>query len=164
MKLLFSDGILSNSALGAATHCLHGTSATSSTGTPPPKLSTGTNCLTFWQGIMPTNTEMNAFTNTSRSSDALLRFTGIGAFTISAKTFYANFGSVFGTILAEGTMTWFNFGNTDSAASRPPMLFGSVGLPGSNADLIVYKTGIVFNDLWLCTNLYFVFNNEALFV
>jgi hypothetical protein len=163
--LIFSDNVLSNGTYGTAVQCLTGSTPQYSGASAPAPLNTpgATTSITFWQGTIPSNSEVNVFTNSTRTADALLRFTSSGAFTSSGKRITANFGTAsFGTIIAAGTITWFSFGNTDTITNRP-MVFGTVGLTGSGADLILPKTNVVLNDLWLCSNLYFDVNNTATF-
>lgn len=159
--LNFSDAILSDNTYGVALQCLTGTTMLNINGTPVNSLASGVNCITFWKGTFPTTNEQNVFINSTRTSDALLRFSLSGAFTRAGKRIIANFGSsAFGTVLGSGTITWFNFGNTDSNVNRP-MVFGTVGAIGSGADLELPKIQVVNNDLWLCPNLYFDVNNKA---
>ena len=160
--LYFSDAVL-NDTNGAGNQCLLGST--------PLYLGAGTvytfaanvPSLVFFQGTIPDTTTQNAFTIGSRSTDALLTFSLAGAYTRVGKVFTANFGTTaFGAINQAGTMTWFVLGNTDTHTARP-MLFGTVGLTGSGADLILPKITVATNDLWLCTNLSWTINNVAVF-
>ena len=162
--LYFSDKFLSDANnFGVAASCLNGT-LPQYTGAPAVSaMVSGIPSLTFYQGTIPTASVQNGFLNSTRSSDALLRFTAASPFTQTGtgSTITLNFGTAsFGTILLAGTITWFNIGNTDTSTSRP-LLFGTVGLTGSGADLILPKNTVVANDLWLCTNMYFNVNNTA---
>ena len=161
--ICFSDKFLTDSGAGAAMACTTGTTPLYLGASAVSSLNLLTVCLTFWQGSMPSTDVQNSFTNSVRASDALLRFSAAGALSHSGKTITLNFGTAsFGAIIAAGTIGWFNVGNTDTNTSRP-MLFGTVGLSGSGADLILPKVTVAANDLWLCTNLNFNVNNTATF-
>ena len=168
MTLLFSDGwVASTTGISADYRAMAGcilsydgyVPSTSGASNSIVNLDATGFSLTFFQGTIPTLTAMNTFLVSSRSSDALLQFssaaTGAISKTAATKTIVINFGSNLGTILTPGTMTWFNIGNTSTTVSNRCQFFGTVGLTGSGADLILPKTTVATGDLWLCTNLYF---------
>lgn len=162
-QMILSDLFLSDANYGVAVEILSFATPLNQAATVPAALNSGTITVTFWKGAIPTNSEQNGFINTSRASDALLRFSGSNTISRSGKRLTCNFGtSSFGTLLATGTITWFNIGNADSNVNRP-LAFGTVGLTGSGADLELPKVDVVTNDLWLCTNLYFDVNNVMTF-
>jgi len=168
MTLLFSDGwVGSTTGISADYRSMAGTILQYDGFVPSAggasngivDLNTAGFSLTFFQGTIPTLAAMNTFLVNSRTSDALLQFSAAAAGSITkatgSKTVTINFGSNLGTILAPGTITWFNIGNTSTTVSNRCQFFGTVGLTGSGADLIMPKTTIVAGDLWLCTNLWF---------
>lgn len=156
--LIMSNAFITDASNGAANQCLTGTCPQNLIGANPTPLIGGTECLVLYQGQIPSTSDQNTFTYTSRMTDALLQFTGTGAFSSSGVTIVLNFGTTkFGTILKSGTIGWFSIGNTDSSTNRP-QLFGTVGAQGSTADLILPKVSVVSNDLWICSNLWFNLN------
>jgi hypothetical protein len=155
----FSDALLTDATKGIAVQCFSGNVRNSFDALATPSFNSGLNSVTFYRGTLPTDVEMNTFEQSSRSVDALLSFSLSGAFTCVKSTIVANFGTRFlGTIIKTGTMTWFNFGS--GSISNTPKVFGSIGLSGSGADLIVSRTLILDSDLWTCTGLSFTISNE----
>lgn len=109
-----------------------------------------TGCATwFFQGTFPTTTEINNFTNTSRSSDLLMKFDSVNATFGATPVINATAGATVGNIIAAGTMTWFAVGQLNQSSTNKPVIFGTVGLIGSGADLELPKVAIVSGDLWL---------------
>ena len=106
----------------------------------------------FYQNTIPTNTAMNSFNTSSRSSDALLSWTATTMTNDQVSTLNFTKGATLGTIINTGTIGWFCIGNQTGHTTETSraLLFGTVGLSGSGADLILPKVTVATGDLWLC--------------
>ena len=167
MSLTFSDGWLSMASTGFA----YSTIANSYTvfGAPHSiqnpsniaSLAGSGNSLSFYQGSLPTTTQMNTFIPNIRASDMILQFTSTNT-CVSApgKSIVLNFGGTLGNIINPGTMTWFSISNSSTSFVNCAQFFGTVGLSGSGADLILPKVNVISNDIWICTNLWFNLGNS----
>lgn len=155
MLMYFSTTYASDSSTGFAKHCSQDTAGGITYAMGASGMS-----MTFFKGTIPTSTQMNGFLLSSRSSDALLRFNSASnPISVSGARITFNFGQTnFGSTLLAGTMTWFaatHLSTSDDASHADrPMLFGTVGIDGSGADLIMPKVDVVLNELWLCTSIY----------
>ena len=125
--------------------------------------------LTFYKGLIPSTEEMNGFLSSSRSADGLLQFSDVPTpFSKSGKRVTFNYGATtFATILGTGTIGWFCTGTSFNEGVAPynniPMLFGTVGLTGSGADLELPKIDVNAGELWLCTDMGFDISNELVY-
>ena len=158
MTLIFSDEYVGGGSTITDARCMASailsTSQISSTG--PTALAAAGFAVTFFSGSMPSNTAMNTFLVSQGT--ALLQFSGTASNITKgslSKVITINFGSTFGTIISAGTIGWFSIGNTSTTLYNYPQFFGTVGLSGSGADLILPKVTVLTTDLWLCTNLTF---------
>lgn len=130
-------------------------------------------CVTFYKGTIPTASEIEAFDfNSSRTSDKLVHLSAPNiaeTFSYSGKSIIINTGVANVAHASQnGTIGWVRIGNTEAVTSDPlthsPAVFGTVGLPGSGADVELAKVTTTTGESWICTDLRFDISNELTFI
>ena len=102
----------------------------------------------MYKGSLPSAIEMDNFVGGSRASDVLLKITA----TVSSDTtnMMRLSGQSLAIVVQTGTIGWLCIGAQNDATANKALLFCSVGLTGSGADLILPKIAVVANDNWSC--------------
>jgi hypothetical protein len=103
----------------------------------------------FYSGSMPTYAVLDSW-HTRTGLNCLLQFPSCHYSNAQGSLTITYSGTTLGTIVSAGTIGWCAIGYQAQVVSGRPMLFGTAGLVGSDADIIMTKTTVALNDLWCC--------------